>query len=161
VADSSFCSAGRLFRLRLASLGLLLLAGCHRGAAVAPAEHHAPAHHPGDYAAAVVRLEELHEEILSGRTRPEGSLDAFAEWEDLVRWLPGLAAETDLAEEPWNRVADISDAWTARIAALRAEPPERRRAVYESQADPWRRALADLTQAAALLDVQATDEHPP
>ena len=146
---------------RSLAIGLLLLVGCDRAASVGPAEHHAPAHLPADYASAVVRLQELHGEILGGRTRSDDSLDAFAEWEDLVRWLPGLAAETDLPEELWNRIADISDTWTARIAALRAESHERRRVTHDPQADAWRSVLADLAQAAAWLEDRAIDDYSP
>lgn len=130
---------------------VLLVAGCHATAPSGPAEHHAPSHQPADLPAAVTRLGELHQEIVAGPSRPAGALDVFVEQGDILRWLPGLAADSDLAEEPWNRVADTSNALAVLHAGLLATPPDRRNAAYRTQAARWQQALDELTQVAELL----------
>jgi hypothetical protein len=135
-------------RWRVGLVWVLLLAGCHRAASEGPAEHHVPAHKPTDYSAAVAQLGRLHAEIVVGRPRPAGELDVFTEVSDLVRWLPELAAGSDLAEESWNRIAAAADELGALLAQVRAEPAERRAEVCGTQAERWERLLDELTSIA-------------
>ena len=109
------------------------LPGVTAAAPAGPAEHHTPAHKPADYSAAVTQLGKLHEEIVGGRARPAGELDVFTELGDVVRWLPELAADSDLPEEPWNRVARTSDELLVLVAQIQAAPRDQRHCV------PWQR----------------------
>jgi hypothetical protein len=129
-------------------LALLLFAGCHRAAPAGPAEHHTPAHKPADYSAAVAQLGQLHQEIIGGRARPAGELDVFTELGDVVRWLPELAADSDLPEEPWNRVARASDELAGLLAQVQTVPADRRQAAYGGQSAQWERLLGELTSIA-------------
>ena len=127
---------------------LLLFAGCHRAAPAGLAEHHTPAHKPADYSAAVAQLGKLHEEIVGGRARPADELDVFTELGDVVRWLPELAADSDLPEEPWNRIARTSDELLVLVAQIQAAPADRRQAAYGGHSARWERLLGELTSIA-------------
>jgi hypothetical protein len=97
-------------RRLLASLGILwtlTLAGCLQGPMEEP-EHVTPAHRPADYPAAVVRLDVLIQEIESDSARDTATIDVFAEWTDLIRWLPDMAGDSDLKEPDWNRVNEAT-----------------------------------------------------
>jgi hypothetical protein len=112
---------------------LLALGGCHRGH-VEEAEHHTPAHKPADVPAAVDRLLELHIEIVNEHLREPSELDAFTEAYDVARWLPELAADSDLPEGPWNKLdRAASDFVGILVALLRVEEDEARRAAYHEQ----------------------------
>ncbi len=129
-------------------LTLLLFAGCHRAVPAGPAEHHTPAHKPADYSAAVAQLGKLHDEIVGGRARPAGELDVFTELGDVVRWLPELAADSDLPEELWNRVARTSDELLVLVAQIQAAPRDQRTLSYRRGAAQWEQLLEQLTRIA-------------
>ncbi|EAQ78934.1 hypothetical protein [Blastopirellula marina] len=92
-------------RRLLAAIGLVTLLGC-LSASDEHAEHHDPPHRPADFVAAVERLQVIQtasstsEEIPS--PHPDGDLQLEAA--DLLRWLPELAAESDLSREDWNQM---------------------------------------------------------
>lgn len=92
-----------VYMRRLLAGLLVVTAGCH-GVHTEEAEHHTPEHMPADYPAAVERLLALHNEIANGGSRAVDAIDVFAETYDIVRWLPMLAADSDLEEAAWNRV---------------------------------------------------------
>lgn len=134
----------------------LFLVGCLRAPTEEP-EHHVPAHRPADFPAAVARLQELHRELPApddhaadhAADRPGDGIEAFVEWSDLVRWLPELAADSDLPEAPWNRV----DAAAAKLAALL--PPTlssaEGRAAYRAHAAAVAPLLEELAAVVALF----------
>lgn len=135
---------------RLSSAGLLwaLLLGC-RGGTVEEAEHHTPPHKPPDYPAAVDRLVELHQEIRSGRSRETHQLDVFTETYDVVRWLPELAADSDLKEGPWNRVHAAARRLEAILTEVLARGDDGRREAYlqsETELDQRWRELVEIKQ---------------
>lgn len=70
-------------------------------------EHREIAHKPADYPKAVRRLRELHEQ-LAAEEKIDSKLDPWDEYLDLVRWLPELAADSDLAKEPWDNIHQTS-----------------------------------------------------
>jgi hypothetical protein len=79
--------------------------GCYRAATSDEAEHERPAHKPYSVSAAVERLEQLHGIILSEAAIPQDRhIDVFAEYIDVVRWLPELAADSDLSRERWEQI---------------------------------------------------------
>lgn len=104
--------------------------GCGHGSYAEP-EHHTPEHKPASYPAAVHQLLALHREIMNDEPpRSERQIDVFAEMFDLIRWLPELAADSDLPKEPWGNVERTSRHWEADLQAVRAAEPEGRHKLY-------------------------------
>ncbi|GIW98536.1 MAG: hypothetical protein KatS3mg111_1869 [Pirellulaceae bacterium] len=137
-------------------------AGCH-GSRVEEAEHHAPAHKPADFPAAVDRLLTLHAEITNGDLRTNDPLDVFTETSDIVRWLPDLAADSDLGEEPWNSVYATSQ----RLETILNEVQSRRDAdryqeyqTYETEFDQLYNALLEIKQLFLAATELAADQTP-
>ncbi|RUL81318.1 hypothetical protein [Tautonia sociabilis] len=80
------------------------------------AEHVDPPHRPSDFPDAVARLIAGHaatrEALSAGRT--DETLDTLLHVQrDLAKWLPEVAADSDMPERPWNRV----NALAARLLA--------------------------------------------
>lgn len=73
-------------------------------------DHHVAEHRPADFPAAVdqisERFDEFRKEYDSGDR--EHALEDLAALLDIVRWLPEIAADSDLPETPWNRVREIA-----------------------------------------------------
>lgn len=138
-------AAGRCLLL-LTSLLFPAATGCH-GTRVEEAEHHAPAHKPADFPAAVDRLLALHGEIRSGVHRASDQIDGFTEFQDLVRWLPELAADSDLSEESWNAVYDTTQRLEKILIQVQSRSGDRRRETYltyESELHRHQRVLAEI-----------------
>lgn len=145
-----------LARALLAAVALSTLtsgSGCHTGESHEEAEHHAPAHRPDAYPAAVERIEVLHAELLdpASPARPEGTVDALQELFDLVRWLPELAADSDLNERSWTQVAESARATETTLQPLFAQAAGERAAAYRRVSDElggrlaeWRRIKAEF-----------------
>ena len=115
------------------ALGLSVVAsspGCK--APTEEAEHHRPEHMPDSYVAAVDRLVELHTEIIDEQP-PSGDLDEFDELVDIARWLPELAADSDLGEQPWNRVHTAAGKLQQQLRVVMNEPSAKRRGAYRDQ----------------------------
>lgn len=72
------------------------------------ADHHFPDHHPRQFHAAVRRLEAIDRESKGETKRPKFKVSPATELADLGRWLPMLAADTDMPETEWNQVVIIS-----------------------------------------------------
>jgi hypothetical protein len=124
----------------------LWVAGCQSVETEEP-EHHTPAHMPADYPAAVDRLLGLHVEIVKGRARSPEQLGVFDETLDVVRWLPALAADSDLPEAPWNRVHAASMRLDSILSVAMSQVGDRRREVYvehETELDDLHRALIEV-----------------
>lgn len=93
-----------------AAIGLLLmcLVGCG-GSATAhhdeEEDHHIPPHRPKDLAAAVVQLEERPTALLKAiETKDSQGATLFSELRDIVRWVPEIAADSDMPKQPWDEV---------------------------------------------------------
>jgi hypothetical protein len=86
-------------------------------------DHYVPAHKPHTFAEGVASLREHHEQIIAGKAgdteSPERVLNILI---DLARWLPELAADSDMPEGRWNRVNAASG--TLRAAYLAVEGRE-------------------------------------
>lgn len=121
---------------------------------VAEPEHHVPEHRPADFHAAVVRLDQLHREIVAGPMRPDAQLDVFSELRDVVRWLPELAADSDLAERPWLVVAEVSKDFEGRLTSVLAAPPGERSSRYRELAPEWLRMHGELARVAGSARTQ-------
>lgn len=91
----------------LAVGAILLAAGCASPTAEHEEGSHAlPPHHPGDFRRAVDAIERRGAALLAGRA----DAAARAEFADIARWLPELAADTELGRGDWERVAAVERA---------------------------------------------------
>lgn len=80
-------------------------------------EHeHFPTHWPGDIFHASERLDGL----LRGKLPGKEGLSALQEMADLLKWLPVLAADSDLSREDFYRIDAWSSEWT-KIATQHVE----------------------------------------
>jgi hypothetical protein len=84
-----------------------VLAGCNASPADDHLEHHVPTHKPGSFAKAVEQLEIRNPFQPSGREAGDPEVQQ-AELLDIIRWLPELAAETDLRRADWDAVQQAS-----------------------------------------------------
>ncbi len=155
--------ANARIRLEIVAVGIMVIVcGCQRDTPD-QAEHHTPAHKPLDYPAAVVRLLELHVEIFNERQRDADQMDVFAETYDVVRWLPELAADSDLEEEPWNRAVRASRHWEAILSAVMKLDHTERASAYRShdrQLDDVQRELIDIQSLFPSPQVESTSTQP-
>jgi len=108
---------------------LICLGGCP-SIETEKAEHHTPDHMPADYPTAVDRLLALRVEIANADARDAGDVDVFAEAYDIVRWLPMLAADSDLKEEPWNVVYATAGRIEKILVEVVAGDGDKRRKIY-------------------------------
>lgn len=111
--------ASRPLRLLLLLALLLATVGCRQGQHHdhdhdhEHAEHVDPAHRPRDFPTAVSHLIAGHEAL--GPSQPAETLEsALAIQIDLAKWLPEIAADSEMPEGPWDRV----DALASRLLAL-------------------------------------------
>ncbi|MFM8283662.1 MAG: hypothetical protein ACKOCW_08890 [Planctomycetaceae bacterium] len=99
----------------------MAVAGCRSDATTDAAMEHAherPPHHPLRFRAAApaIRTRAL---ALTGPA--DTVVRTRVELLDILRWLPQLAADTDLCRKDWDEVAALAAANTARLAAGRPE----------------------------------------
>ncbi|MFN7769305.1 MAG: hypothetical protein ACK5UC_19060 [Planctomycetaceae bacterium] len=88
--------------------GLLGWTGCQQGGSDPPedhAHHHIPGHYPKTYAAAVRHLRSRLDELAPPRPGPAVTPARLEQFADLLQWLPSLALETDMTEQPWSKLA--------------------------------------------------------
>lgn len=93
----------------LLSFVALLMVGCGNDTSTANAddedehrlEHHIPEHKPGSYEEGVeqlqVRFEKLQQSDNAGET-------ALSELEDIIEWIPELAADSELRRKQWEAI---------------------------------------------------------
>jgi hypothetical protein len=114
-------------------------------------EHHVPAHRPHDLAEAVTQISQRWPrlEASPGLAGEERAI-ALAELADIVRWLPELAADSDMEEGPWNRVHAISAQLLTRLS------PSISRARDQPPLSPWSEVSA-LVDELAMLAPLASD----
>ena len=152
---------------------LTLAAGCGANTTHEEPEFYFSGHKPDDYPTAVERIQETHQEILDrplverevhathhhhdhphdhdhSHSHEHGHehahLDALQEMSDLVRWLPDLAADSDLKEEPWNRVFAAAKSLEAILIEALSQSGEERRATYLQHESDVVRHLRELTE---------------
>lgn len=97
------------------------VAGCRSDATTDAAMEHAherPPHHPLRFRAAApaIRTRAL---ALAGPA--DTAARARDELLDILRWLPQLAADTDLGRKAWDEIASLAAADAARLVAGRTE----------------------------------------
>ncbi|MBM82785.1 MAG: hypothetical protein CMJ78_19665 [Planctomycetaceae bacterium] len=160
---------------------LLLVAGCSDNDERVTV--HAPSHKPSSYTSAVSRLLKLHQEILDkplkkrtvhakhDHKHPHGDhshghgshthvrIDALEEMSDLVGWLPGLAADTELGEEPWNSVYKTSNELTVVLAQFSTLELDQRRGAFRKQSSEIGSQLTILDDIAERLRNHSGSAH--
>jgi hypothetical protein len=144
-------AAARLHPRALAAGAILLAAGCAaRTAEHEEGSHALPPHHPGSFRRAIDEIERRGAAILAA---PAGTADAAAraEFADIARWLPELAADTELGRADWERVAAVERAlegfpdgdaaaglerWVAELRGAAAALPPEVAAAADTEATP-------------------------
>jgi hypothetical protein len=146
----------------------MLFPGCQRGNSPDSEEHahhHIPAHHPRTYAAAVRSLRSRLDELAPRRRAPAITPARLEQFADLLQWLPGLALETDMTQQPWTRLAaSVRRAEqllaTHRDGLLEASPENRQefRTGFEPELALWEELLSVATdQIFRPLDAPSAD----
>jgi hypothetical protein len=114
----------------VALLPVMALSGCYRVQATHDdhLEHHVPEHKPHDLHAAIDQIEDRFEALAHGDVPKTDRMARLKELVDIVRWLPEIAGDSDLPEEPWNTVDQVSQQLAgllqkAAAGAQAGEPP--------------------------------------
>lgn len=98
--------------------GMATFCGCEGGENTSPATtvdyehqhgHEVPAHRPRDIAHAAEVIDALCERVSAREEDRSVAQDQLA---DVIRWLPELAAQTDLTEAEWTEIYDYSQRLT-------------------------------------------------
>jgi hypothetical protein len=123
---------------------VVAFAGCAAGPVAAPGSseeeaHELPAHHPRSFRRAIDAIEERAPAVASG-----DAVAARRELADILRWLPMLAADTELGRGEWDRVRSIAIGLSAQLDAP-GGPPGFATSAREAVADL--RAIADTLPA--------------
>lgn len=105
----------------------LLFNGCHSSDSESGGDHHGDDHHHGDHGAGQLAFPDLVAKIDEHRNEIK---QAFSEGErdqahhplheigSLIQKLPDAAAATDLSEEEWNEVKQVSESLMAAFAKV-------------------------------------------
>lgn len=76
-------------------------------------DHDHPEHWPSDLADTASKIDQRMQRIVQDSSDAE----ATAELKDLIGWCPELAGDTDLTEQQWQPIFDLSESLRARISA--------------------------------------------
>lgn len=119
LVDGSNCFRKTLVLISVLSL-LIATIGCSGKAVEEEEAHHIPDHLPADFDQAIGRIEMLVAHIKDGVAleKMPKEVGVHEELRDIVRWLPELAAKTDLSEAEWNVVDASTMELIARFADL-------------------------------------------
>lgn len=117
----------------LATLSIcLLLSSCQTHGEVEHLEHVTPEHKPASYAGAVVQLQQRFAKALDGTLAEHHRTPRLAQLADIIRWLPEIAAESDLKKYDWEQVEQISQrlmAWQTELSANQPFSQEQRQEI--------------------------------
>lgn len=151
-------------RALIASLAVLLLGGC----AFRPSteddrlEHHASPHRPGSFPAAVEELDRRFPDLAAKQSLDVARDPSAAELADIVRWLPELAADSDLRRADWEaanrRAQELEKLLPGWLAAKPAEKQEAMTAIRSSLGEL--RQLADRSDDLVLPTGESTAPPP-
>lgn len=113
-----------------AGLCLVVVAGCAGSSSNADEEerleHHIPAHKPTSFARAIPELDRrFHDPALGAGTKRVDP--RWSELADIVRWLPELAADSDLRRQDWERVQQLTGELSRHLQQWEAAAAERSR----------------------------------
>jgi hypothetical protein len=104
--------------LLLAVLNTIITSGCQRASATGEEhlEHHVPPHKPPNLSSAIDQIERRFESLVHGPgIRDAEAATQLQELIDIVRWLPEIAGDSDLPEEQWNAVDEVSQQLWPRL----------------------------------------------
>jgi hypothetical protein len=131
-------------RILVLAACLLTLTGCRQGSGAHDdhdhdheehAGHVKPVHRPDTFPEAVERLRGLHDRIgaehAGGRPPAESLRIAL----DIAKWLPEIAAESDMPEAPWNEVHAASAALAVEFQRLSEGRPGQEAAAVRASAE--------------------------
>jgi hypothetical protein len=145
---------------------VLILAAVMAGGCAAPAGDHEedahalPEHHPRTFRRAVVDIGHRGGVLTSGMLEgPQWELQR-RQLLDIVRWLPELAADTDLGRRDWERVNDVARTLARELESLAdaGEPQaSRQKTLPTTLAD----AMKTVSDADALLPPDIPPEEKP
>lgn len=122
------CSwVSRIRRIGVCMIAIcMLLTGCQGKESAEEEDHHIPEHLPADFDQALTRIELLVAHLGTGiaLVKMPTEVNVHTELRDVVRWLPELAAQSDLAEEDWNQVDRATVDLIEKFARSK-DPPEK------------------------------------
>lgn len=123
--------------------------GCAGPAAEHEAEeaHALPEHHPRTFRRAVVDIGHRGTVLTSGMLDDAGRELECRQLLDIVRWLPQLAADTELGRHDWERVNHVADTLARALGSFQAA----------GQPAPDRDAALSATLTAAMQTLSEVD----
>lgn len=110
----------------------LLLSSCHAQGEAEHLEHVTPEHKPAGYTEATVQLRQRFTEVLDRKLDEHQRTQQLAELGDIIRWLPEIAAESDLKKPQWEQVEQISQrlgTWQTELSAHQSFAQEQRQEI--------------------------------
>jgi hypothetical protein len=111
------------------------------------AHHEIPEHRPRDFPHAALRIRHRFNQFskLLEIRDDELVIRKFNELQDIVRWLPELAGESDLPEAEWNEVQNISRSLQTKLAPLGNQ-------LDKLSVDAWKRFSSEQESLLTQLD---------
>jgi hypothetical protein len=107
--------------LLILGVAMAMSCGCARPAAEHDEEAHAvPAHHPRTFRRAVIDIGHRGTVLTSGMLDARSRERERRQLLDIVRWLPELAADTELGRRDWELVNDAADSLARELDAFTA-----------------------------------------
>ncbi len=107
--DMRHHSGSRLLHAAALLLAVVACSGCAGPVADGEEEAHTvPEHHPKTFQRAVIDIGQRGAVLTSGMLDASSRESQRRQLLDIVRWLPELAADTELARRDWERVKDAS-----------------------------------------------------
>ena len=99
-----------------------------------------------------------HEESTEAPVKHQVVVDVFTEIQDVARWLPGITSDSDMSEEDWIQVKELSNSMGEHLAPL-AEmgTPVEQRKHYQTKSAELEDSIARLESLMPEADSSATD----
>lgn len=155
---------------RYLSVTLLLLVALFQGCDGGEHHHNLNLHKPKNLELAIRRLKGIHLVITSNAPLPEPrtfiedhdhdhahshshshshshadlesvEVSIFQELHDIVRWLPKIAADSDMDEETWNEVNQLQKRLEPLAEEITAAEKSDRRKVYQKNSQMWQETI--------------------
>jgi hypothetical protein len=102
-------------------------------------------------------------EVIDGKVLIEGGptleISISREWADLVRWLPYLAADSNLSKQSWDQIHSLSGQLLPMIGQIIDSDEQIFQRNYRSRADQLQCIYLELTGMLDLFD-QTNRQHP-
>lgn len=148
----------RMVLMQLLCVSVLVILGCGKSKdSLHEMDHVTPPHWPISLSDAAEKIRERLSVIgaspsESGTTGAGAMQDAFDELTDLVSWVPEIAADTDLAEQDWNKLYAASEVARKQLLRTKSIQPELAKEIET--------LCTLLTEAQAILREAAADAEP-